>query len=327
MTQFVKRHAQTIHAIGDAIAYLDVMIAFAEISRLPGYTKPHFVKEQCLEITNGAHPVLQQTLTQHLYISSDVLITDVLKTVILTGPNMGGKSTFMRMVALNVIMAQIGCFVPCETMKLNVVDQIFTRMGASDDIIMGQSTFMVEMMEAQMALSKATKNSLILFDEIGRGTSTYDGMALAQAILEFINASIQCRTIFSTHYHELVQLEALYDGITNVHVEVHEEDDHVTFLYKVIPGKADKSYGINVARLAHLPHSILQRARENLERLELSGTSASLDTKVVYVEKVSASYEKVKDRIQNLDINKVTPLEALMLLSELQGVVKESNDE
>ena len=327
ITEMAKQHSLQIHAIGEAIAYLDVMVAFAEVSLTNGYNKPKFVDTKTLEIVEGMHPVLKHTLEDHQYISSNSNMNPNDYTQVLTGPNMGGKSTYMRMVALNVIMAQIGCFVPSESMTLGIVDQIFTRMGASDDILMGQSTFMVEMLEAQTAITRATPNSLILFDEIGRGTSTYDGMALAQAIIEHIHLNIKARTIFSTHYHELVTLESMYEGIKNVHVEVHEENDHVTFLYKVVPGRADKSYGINVARLAHLPATIIERAQNNLLRLELSKDTSSIDSKIIHVETQPQAFTKLKNSLEQLDLNQMTPLEALTLLMDLQKIVKEDNHE
>lgn len=326
-SDIVKTYSEKIHKIGEIIAFLDIMLAFAEVSLLPGFSKPKFTDSKLIDIKGGMHPVLKQTLSDHQYISSDSKMDDNHYTQILTGPNMGGKSTYMRMVALNVIMAQLGCYVPSESLTLSIVDQIFTRMGASDDILMGQSTFMVEMMEAQTAITRATENSLILFDEIGRGTSTYDGMALAQAIIEHIHLNIKARTIFSTHYHELVALESMYEKIMNVHVEVHEENDHVTFLYKVLPGRADRSYGINVARLAHLPLSIIERAKTNLQRLELSKDTLAIDSKIIQVETQPQDYLKIKDTLNTIDINKMTPLEAMTLLMDLQKVIKEQSHE
>lgn len=326
-TQRIKKYTQKIHNIGSIIAYVDAMLALANVSLTPGYTRPQFTEHKSLIIKEGMHPVLKHTLSDHDYISSDAILTSDKHTQILTGPNMGGKSTYMRMVALNVILAQMGCYVPCESMTLSVVDQIFTRMGASDDILMGQSTFMVEMLEAQSAITKASENSLVLFDEIGRGTSTYDGMALAQAIIEYIHMNIKSRTIFSTHYHELVALEEMYPGIVNVHVEVHEENDHVTFLYKVIEGKADKSYGINVARLAHLPSTIIDRAKENLERLELTKNTNSIDTKIIHVQTIPQEFLKVKEHINKIDINHLTPIESLTVLLDIQKMLKENGNE
>ena len=326
-SRYVFDVQKQVHDVGNALAMIDAMGALAHVSQTPGYTKPIFVTDGSMTLLDGRHPVLEATLTQHQYIASDWTMNhETRQTLMLTGPNMGGKSTYMRMVALNVILAQMGCYVPATEAKLSIVDQIFTRMGASDDILLGQSTFMVEMMEAQDALSKATSQSLVLFDEIGRGTSTYDGMALAQAIVEHMTLSVKAKTIFSTHYHELVQLATHYPNVKNVHVEVHEENDHVTFLYRVIDGNAPRSYGINVARLAHLPKTVLDNATKNLVRLEQSQKEHNLKSDVVTVEVTSQAYEQVKSRLSQLDISRCTPMEAMILLSEIQEMMKhESN--
>ena len=232
---------------------------------------------------------------------------------------MGGKSTFMRQIASIVILAQIGCFVPAKKAVLPVFDKIFTRIGASDDIMSGQSTFMVEMIEANHALSNATENSLILFDEIGRGTSTYDGMSLAHAMIEYINQTIRAKTLFSTHYHELTSLEEEYDSISNLHVEVHEENDHVTFLYKVVRGKADKSYGINVARLAKLPESILERANQILAGLEnQTKPDLNLASHYEFKREENVFEKKLCEQISQIDVDSLSPKEALRYLYEIQ---------
>ncbi len=320
-TEYVEQFTDGITLIADELASLDVLIGLMEVSSLAGYIKPQFNKDRKIDIKQGKHPVLAATLEGHDYIASDVLIDKDRQILLLTGPNMGGKSTYMRMIALNIIMAQMGCYIPADAASISIADQIFTRMGASDDILMGQSTFMVEMMEAQMALTHATKDSLILFDEIGRGTSTYDGMAIAQAIIEYIHVSIGAMTVFSTHYHELVMMQDMYDSIVNVHVQVHEENDHVTFLYSVIDGSAEQSYGINVAKLAHLPDTLLQRASENLQRLELSKANIHLDSKVVTLEVEPQYVAIIKNKLTGIDLNQMTPLESMMLLSELKKVV------
>ena len=327
LSSYVSKYSNQIHAIGEAISILDSLLSLAHVSLLPGFTKPSFNNNQTLNIVNGRHPVLEATLKNQQYVASDVDISDEKNCLILTGPNMGGKSTYMRMIALNVIMAQLGTYIPCDSADIAIVDQIFTRMGASDDILMGQSTFMVEMLEAQTALGNATKQSLVLFDEIGRGTSTYDGMALAQAILEYMQAAIGCMAVFSTHYHELVALENMVDGIKNVHVEVHEENDDVTFLYKVVSGHAKQSYGINVARLAHLPHSLIQRAKENLLALEMSQKDISIENKVITIEMESQSFSEMKRRLKDLNIDQITPLESLMLLAEFKKMLGDDQDE
>ena len=312
-----------IHAIGRAISYIDVMLSIAQFSNRPGYIKPILDNSKDLLIKEGRHPVLESTLKDHQYISSDVAINDEQQILVLTGPNMGGKSTYMRMVAVNTILAQIGCYIPAESAQIGVVDQIFTRMGASDDILMGQSTFMVEMLESQVALSRATEKSLILFDEIGRGTSTYDGMALAQAIIEYIHDRIKSRTIFSTHYHELVQLEHLYSRIKNVQAAVHEENKQITFMYQVIEGHATKSYGINVAKLADLPQVVIDRAQDNLEYLEQSKNELQLGKGFITKEVAPKEYDEVRKILKKVDPNAMTPIEALLVLQELKKIVKE----
>lgn len=317
-TEYTKAYIQEIHNIGSVLAKLDVILSMMRIASYPGYVKPTFHEESTLILVEGRHPVLESELRSHQYISSDAIFEEDAKLHILTGPNMGGKSTYMRMVALNIIMAQMGMHVPAKEAHFPIIDQIFTRMGASDDILMGQSTFMVEMLEAQTALTHATKHSLVLFDEIGRGTSTYDGMALAQAILEYIVYNIGCITIFSTHYHELTALETMHEGIKNVHVDVYENGDEVTFLYQVIDGKADRSYGINVARLAHLPKAVLDRANENLKILEATKSSLDLVDKTVVIETQPQDYVQMKQLLERIDVNRITPLEALTIVSELK---------
>ena len=325
-TDFSLTYIKDIKKMGEAIAQLDLIMSLSEVSSLPSYTKPVFNKHNDLEILEGRHPVLEKELSTHQYISSDVKFDKDRKLLILTGPNMGGKSTYMRMLALNIIMAQMGAYIPARSANLPIVDQIFTRMGASDDILMGQSTFMVEMMEAQSALSDATENSLILFDEIGRGTSTYDGMALAQSILEYIVTNVGSNTVFSTHYHELTDLEDILEKVKNIHVDVFEEDDHVTFLYKVIEGRANKSYGINVARLAHLPKSVIDRASHNLVILEAQRHNIDLNREAVIIEKESKSLQKVKTLLNKVDINQMTPMESMLLLADIKEIMGDEDE-
>ncbi len=252
------------------------------------------------------------------YVSNNLKMREEQTVSIITGPNMGGKSTYMRQNALLVIMAQIGSFVPARSADLPIFDQIFTRIGASDDILSGKSTFMVEMMEANHALQNATAHSLILFDEIGRGTSTYDGMALAQSMIEYIDEYIHAKTLFSTHYHELTEMAENSDSIQNLHVEVHEEKEEVTFLYRMLEGKADKSYGINVARLAKLPELVLQRARQLLEALELEGDKGIYQPQMMIVEKDDPQMNEIAEMIDMVDINAMTPMEAMSFLYELK---------
>ena len=226
------------------------------------YVKPVFHDGKALEIKNGRHPVVEKMMDHSLYVPNNCKLTEEANMLLITGPNMSGKSTYMRQVALTVVMAQIGCYVPCDQALLPVTDQIFTRIGAADDLASGQSTFMMEMMESQHAIANATGQSLLLFDEIGRGTSTYDGMALAQAMMEHIHNEIGANTLFSTHYHELTNLDKELSRLENVHVAAMEQDGKVVFLHKVMAGPADKSYGIYVADLAGLP-CITAGPREN----------------------------------------------------------------
>lgn len=251
--------------------------------------------------------------------------------LLITGPNMAGKSTYMRQVALIAIMAQIGCYVPADEAELPIFDQMFTRIGAADDLASGQSTFMVEMLETRYALTKATKNSLILLDEIGRGTSTYDGMALAQAIIEYIHDEIGAKTLFSTHYHELTKLERQLKQLKNVHVAAKEENGKILFLHKVIDGQADRSYGIYVAELAGLPKTVTDRAEELLEAYENQSPKDVQYEQIplFQVEEVASTkenadrYEKVIDKLMRKDVLHMTPFEAIQFVNELQRIVKE----
>lgn len=317
-TDYIIGYAKPLHKVAQALSYLDVLLSISEFSNKPGYIKPQIHTGKELLIKEGRHPVLEASLEDKQYISSDVHFDENRQILVLTGPNMGGKSTYMRMIAVNVILAQMGAYIPAEYASIGIVDQIFTRMGASDDILMGQSTFMVEMLESQLALSRASDRSLILFDEIGRGTSTYDGMAIAQAIIEYIHEKLQSRTIFSTHYHELVALEDLYDRIFNIHAQVHEDENKITFLYKVAAGRSTKSYGINVARLAQLPQVVIERAEENLEILEMNREEKNISRGFVLKEVVPEELQNLKRTIQEMDINSMTPIEALLFLTDIK---------
>ena len=317
----IRTYLPKLHDLSSALSTIDALYALAEISCENGYVRPHFHSGHSVMMEEARHPILDKMMKKTRYVSNDLKMDEEEDIMIITGPNMGGKSTFMRQSALIVIMAQMGCFVPARKVELPIFDQIFTRIGASDDIMSGQSTFMVEMMEANNALKNATSNSLILFDEIGRGTSTYDGMALAQAMIEYIMQNIKAKTLFSTHYHELTELEEQYPEILNVHVDVHEENEQVTFLYRVVDGKADKSYGINVARLAHLPSSVLTRAKQILTHLELHQEVTNASVTPVKMEK-DQTEERLKDALKAIDVNKMTPMEAMQMLFELKQKVE-----
>ncbi|ANU67764.1 DNA mismatch repair protein MutS [Erysipelotrichaceae bacterium I46] len=314
----IKVYLPKLHDLSHALATIDALYALAEISSENGYTRPQFHTGHSIHMKEARHPILDRMMKTTRYVSNDLEMGEDNDILMITGPNMGGKSTYMRQTVLLVIMAQIGCFVPAKKAEMPIFDQIFTRIGASDDIMSGQSTFMVEMIEANNALQNATANSLILFDEIGRGTSTYDGMALAQAMIEYIMRNIKAKTLFSTHYHELTEMAEKNAGIRNVHVDVHEEDDKVTFLYRVLDGKADKSYGINVARLAHLPSSVLERAKQILDNLELQPNMVKEVKPPLVIEKENPQHMQIINQFKQVDVNKMTPMEAMQFLYELK---------
>ncbi|MGO0061616.1 DNA mismatch repair protein MutS [Brevibacillus fluminis] len=265
----VAKHVTRIQALAERVATIDVLQSFATVSDERGFTRPHIVTTGECVITDGRHPVVEAVLNSEKYVANDAHLDQQGRQILLiTGPNMAGKSTYMRQIALMFVIAQVGCFVPASYAKLTLVDQIFTRIGAADDLVGGHSTFMVEMLETKNALQKATANSLILLDEIGRGTSTYDGMALAQAVIEYIHEEIGAKTLFSTHYHELTRLEEMLPRVVNVNARCEERGGKLLFLHRIEPGRADKSYGIHVAELAALPDKVISRARQILHELE-----------------------------------------------------------
>lgn len=305
----ITKYQKELNIIADVLSEIDSYYALSIVSSQFGYVRPTF--DSFVSIEDGRHPILETLIKNNQYISNDYT-TKENKFMILTGPNMGGKSTYMRQNALISIMSQIGCFVPARKAQLKIFNKIFTRMGASDDILSAQSTFMVEMSEANHALRNADSNSLILFDEIGRGTSTYDGMSLAWAIIEYIHLNLHSSVIFSTHYHELTQLSHL-DGIENYHVEVHEENDHVTFLYKVKSGYVDKSYGINVAKLAKLPNELIYRSKVILDGLKKDEIKINSN-----ISQEIPKASKTETLLQEADVDNMTPLEALLFVAKLK---------
>lgn len=314
----IKKYTEQIQQLAEIISTIDVLHSFADVAVANGYVRPIFNSNRNIEIIEGRHPVLEK-ITTEAYVPNDLKMGKEDFIHLITGPNMGGKSTYMRQVALAIVMAQIGSFVPAKSMTSPVYDQIFTRIGASDDLTSGQSTFMVEMIEANNAIQNATERSLIIFDEIGRGTSTFDGMALAQAIIEYIATNVQAMTLFSTHYHELTSLEGRLKGIKNYQVKVFEENEKVTFLYKVERGAANKSYGINVARLAHLPENLLKRAQDILGYLE---EKRVLATPGEYIIKEVVKESEVEKKIKEIDPLSISPMEALNILYELKKKIK-----
>lgn len=307
-----------IQVVANFAAHIDALCALAEISSQSGFVLPKLNQNRLIHIEEGKHPLLSMSQLNHEVVSNSLEMNEEDIVFVLTGPNMGGKSTYMRQIALTAIMAQMGCYVLAKKASLPIFDRIFTRMGASDDILGGKSTFMVEMNEANAALQKATSSSLILFDEIGRGTSTYDGMALAQAIIEYIATITKAKTIFSTHYHELTALADSLVGVSNVFVQVYEKDEEITFLYRVKRGKADKSYGINVARLAHLPDAVIHRAKDLLKQLESRRRVVQQSMDVVEIIHVPKHLEEIQTILSSLPIDSITPLQALTLLDELK---------
>lgn len=314
----IKKDLFDLHACAQALSTIDVLVSLAILASEKGYVCPVFHPGYNVNVVEGKHPILDDRMKKKRYVSNDWKMSEDEHVQLITGPNMGGKSTYMRQNALLVVMAQIGSFIPAKTAELPIFDRIFTRIGASDDILTGKSTFMVEMMEANAALCYATKHSLILFDEIGRGTATYDGMALAQAMLEYIDEAIGAKTLFSTHYHELTDLEKEHPSMHNVHVDVREEKNEIEFRYRIIDGKADKSYGINVARLAHLPKVVLDRAAQLLTNFENQDNNQNYQPSLFVMEQVQPEKSKLLQQLQELDIDSMTPRDALDCLYELK---------
>ncbi|OEH84795.1 DNA mismatch repair protein MutS [Desulfuribacillus stibiiarsenatis] len=322
-----------IQTIAKAIATIDVLQSLAFVRLENQYIKPSFNTDGLLEITQGRHPVVEKVLKNEQYVANDVLLNSADHQIqLITGPNMAGKSTYMRQVALIVIMAQIGSFVPAESANLSIVDRIFTRIGASDDLASGQSTFMVEMVEAKDAINEATNRSLILLDEIGRGTSTYDGMALAHSLIEYIHNHIHAKTLFSTHYHELTSLENSLVKLKNYHASCMEKDNKVIFLRRIIRGKADKSYGIHVAEIAGMPKGVIDRAKYLLQDYESNDVKHEAEIKpteertssmqLSFLDSHTNLYLDIIETLQKADIHRMTPLDALNLLHGLQTKIK-----
>ena len=315
----VKRYIPKLQKASAKIAYYDVMQSFATIAEEHNFVKPTINENSTVEIIKGRHPVVESVISTE-YIDNDIIMNENTNILIITGPNMSGKSTYMREFGIIAILNQIGSFVPASKCNLPVFDKIFTRIGASDDLVGGESTFMVEMKESAYALENATKNSLILFDELGRGTSTYDGMSLVGSIIDYIATKIRCKTLFSTHYHELTDMENKLPGIHNVHVSIDETNGDITFLHKVMDGAVDKSYGINVAKLANLPHEVIKKANELLKEYESKSINTS-KTKIVKQYTLDLEEEKkdeLREFIKGINVLNITPLEAINLLDEIK---------
>ena len=317
----IKKDVHLIQDVAKIIAKVDVYQALAMLASENSYVRPVFNDHKRLDIQEGRHAVIEKVMGHGQYVANDVQIDSQSPVVLITGPNMGGKSTYMRQVALTVVMAQIGSFVPAKYADLPIFDQIFTRIGASDDLISGQSTFMVEMLEANNALRFASEKSLILFDEIGRGTATFDGMAIAQAMIEYIACHIKCLTLFSTHYHELTFLENKNMGIQNVHASAKIYNDQLVFEYLIKKGKSNKSYGVNVAKLAKLPDEVIARANVVLDTLEQNNVEDKLIAEHNQV-KIIVQESEVEKYLKNIDPMTLSPLDALSTLIELKKLLK-----
>ncbi len=319
----VKKYIPKIQEISSILSELDVILSLTVVAETNGFSKPEITDSNSVYIKDGRHPVVE-VVSKKEYVPNDVIMDEKTNILLITGPNMSGKSTYMRMLAIIVILNQIGSFVPCKKATLPIFDQIFTRIGASDDLVSGESTFMVEMKEANNAVSNATKNSLILFDELGRGTATYDGMSLAQAILEYIHDNVGAKTLFSTHYHELTSLEDNLRNLKNVHVSAKEENDSIIFLHKVKPGAVDKSYGIHVASLVNLPSSIIKRAREILNVYENKEEKKTAFTQTsLFLDFERKEENLIEKKIKEINPLELTPIEALNVLDKLKKEIDE----
>jgi DNA mismatch repair protein MutS len=319
------------------IGQLDCLLSFTKVSAENNYVRPEITDTDVLDIKQGRHPVIEKQLpVGETYIANDVYLdSDTQQIIMITGPNMSGKSALLRQTALITLMAQMGCFVPVESAKIGVVDKIFTRVGASDNISLGESTFMVEMNEAASILNNLSNRSLVLFDELGRGTSTYDGISIAWAIVEYIHEHPSCKakTLFATHYHELNEMEKSFHRIKNYNVSVKEVDKKVIFLRKLVRGGSEHSFGIHVAKMAGMPQSIVKRSEQILQQLETDNRQSGISKPVGDIAQQREGYqlsffqlddpvlEQIRDEIKNLDINNLTPVEALNKLNEVKRII------
>ncbi len=343
ISEKIKDFRSILHELAYKLSYLDVVTNFAHIATKNSYIKPEITTEGDIEIIGGRHPIVEQLVGRENFVKNSIVLNNDKNLIILTGPNMSGKSTYMKQVALILIMAHMGCYVPAEYAKIGIVDKIFTRIGASDDLVTGQSTFMLEMSEVANIVNSSTKNSFIILDEIGRGTSTFDGISIATAITEYIHDNIQAKTIFATHYHELTQLESKLNKSANFRIEVKEDEKEILFLREIVKGGADKSYGIEVARLAGLPKEILDRAKEMLRVLEnrkmIIERKVKKEQLILFGEfEPETKEEPTKKEEENIiqleneekivlrllreaELDKMTPLDAFLKLNELKRIL------
>ena len=321
----IKRYILDIRKTADELSELDVIASLSKITDDYNLVRPKLNKDHILKIVGGRHPVVE-IVSNEQYVDNDCYMDENTSTLLITGPNMSGKSTYMRQIAITIVMAQIGSFVPCKEANLPIIDKIFTRIGASDDLVGGQSTFMVEMMEANNAILNATEDSLILFDELGRGTATYDGISLAQAILEYVNENIKCKTLFSTHYHEITSLDQKYKSIKNVHVDATLENNKLVFLHKIKNGSIDKSYGIHVASLANMPESLITRANEILDHYENNAVKPKTNNVQLALD-LDPKPKKEENIFEGIDPLNLTPIEALNVLYELKTKYEQNKKE
>ena len=328
----IERQLQRIQKTANVISILDVLCSFANVAEDQGYVKPEVDNSGIIDIKDGRHPVIEKILPSGSFVQNDTYLDkEENRLSIITGPNMAGKSTYMRQVALITLMAQVGCFVPATEAEIGVVDKIFTRVGASDDLSMGQSTFMVEMMEVATILKEATENSLVILDEIGRGTSTYDGLSIAWAVAEYIADKEKCgaKTLFAAHYHELIELADKQEGIKNYSIAVKEKGEDIIFLRKIVEGGTDESYGIHVARLAGVPKIVTKRANEILTSLErksmLSGKKQEKENKKVVegqFDMFNYKLGEIAHEIDKINLNELTPIDALNTLLKIKEKMK-----
>ncbi len=326
LKDFIGKEIYRIQILADKLSKLDSLLSLAKVSNLNNYVRPKFNNEGYIEIKAGRHPIVESYMKDDFFVPNDTYIDTKNNMIhIITGPNMAGKSTYMRQVALITIMAHIGCFVPCDSCNISLVDRIFTRIGASDNLAMGQSTFMVEMQEVADIIQNASSKSLLILDEVGRGTSTFDGLAIANAIIEYIAENIKAKTLFATHYHELVHLEDKYDSVENLTIAVDRQEDDIIFLRKIIKGFTNNSYGIDVAKLAGIDDRIINRAKDVLALIEKENEGLNIDLNKEYIreEKTSPEVENFINKLKEINILEISPMEAFNLLDE---IVKKSKE-